>query len=516
MSEDEFYTEFKGQTIIPNAKRGKDGNPEGSKYDLGKDGAFKEYVIAIYCGYNGEGCTYNHFKEALKQKGFTIVWWGPDAPPIEEFRATLKKACQLWIISALHQQLTPEHLVEIEAFFNSGRGLMLFSDNDPAFADTNFVSEKLFHVKMSGNVPGQKNLTPRTKDRPIGYIQHLITTGLDRLYEGYTICFLPEESCLKNIMWGTDGKINIGVFEKDGKRAVLDGGFTKLWDQFWDTVGTERYIKNIAVWLANVERHAKNMQLKPFVEFEGELNAGEETVVYFYDTVQIQDLRFDFTWEGKATAHITVFDPTMATLENKSSNTSPFKFELIQAKPGRYGVKLKITDATSGEYKFKIRIGLKKALERLDNPQTTTSSPKKSFPSAQLPSKATINPTPQIFPPPMPFPMAQQRTVRVMILAPINQEITPIVLSASSPFLFHKGLLLVALPHLQMLQNALVELQLVNTSQITLKNLVGPQLIGQCYKGGPYMLIQIPFNKIIQMELPVVIGITNQFMIGFF
>ena len=38
-----------------------------------------------------------------------------------------------------------------------------------------------------------------------------------------------------------------------GKRAILDGGFTRLYYK-WDTAGTGRYVKNAASWLVNAEK----------------------------------------------------------------------------------------------------------------------------------------------------------------------------------------------------------------------------------------------------------------------
>lgn len=42
-------------------------------------------------------------------------------------------------------------------------------------------------------------------------------------------------------------------YDKDAKRAIFDGGFTRLYLK-WDTAGTARYVKNAAAWLANAER----------------------------------------------------------------------------------------------------------------------------------------------------------------------------------------------------------------------------------------------------------------------
>ena len=42
-------------------------------------------------------------------------------------------------------------------------------------------------------------------------------------------------------------------YDRDGHRAILDGGFTRLYLK-WDTAGTGRYVKNAASWLVNAER----------------------------------------------------------------------------------------------------------------------------------------------------------------------------------------------------------------------------------------------------------------------
>jgi hypothetical protein len=47
-------------------------------------------------------------------------------------------------------------------------------------------------------------------------------------------------------------------YDRGGKRAIFDGGFTRLYRQ-WDTAGTARYVKNAAAWLANYERFGKDV-----------------------------------------------------------------------------------------------------------------------------------------------------------------------------------------------------------------------------------------------------------------
>lgn len=48
------------------------------------------------------------------------------------------------------------------------------------------------------------------------------------------------------------GRVVTAVFDTNGRRAVIDGGFTRLYNK-WDTAGTARFVKNAAVWLTNYD-----------------------------------------------------------------------------------------------------------------------------------------------------------------------------------------------------------------------------------------------------------------------
>ncbi|MEW5737624.1 MAG: hypothetical protein AB1938_01795 [Myxococcota bacterium] len=82
---------------------------------------------------------------------------------------------------------------------------------------------------------------------------HLLTTGIEKLYEGHSIAYLPNPGPLTPLIHGSDGHVVAAHYDQDGRRAIVDGGFTRLYMQ-WDTAGTGRYVKNAAAWLANVER----------------------------------------------------------------------------------------------------------------------------------------------------------------------------------------------------------------------------------------------------------------------
>ncbi len=68
MTPDAIFTEHAGQTNIDGVKLDQYGNPLGSEYDLAKDGAFKDFTIAVLHLYTGEGFDFHLPEQALKDK----------------------------------------------------------------------------------------------------------------------------------------------------------------------------------------------------------------------------------------------------------------------------------------------------------------------------------------------------------------------------------------------------------------------------------------------------------------
>jgi hypothetical protein len=54
-------------------------------------------------------------------------------------------------------------------------------------------------------------------------------------------------------VYGSNGRVVTAYYDHDGRRAIVDGGFTRLWYK-WGSAGTDRYIINAAAWLLNIER----------------------------------------------------------------------------------------------------------------------------------------------------------------------------------------------------------------------------------------------------------------------
>jgi hypothetical protein len=63
------------------------------------------------------------------------------------------------------------------------------------------------------------------------------------------------------LLYGSAGNLVSVAYEREGKRLVMDGGFTRL-EVSWDDAGTARYVKNAAAWLVHSERFKETIASK--------------------------------------------------------------------------------------------------------------------------------------------------------------------------------------------------------------------------------------------------------------
>ncbi len=229
------------------------GNSQGNQHDLAVDGAFDGQTVAVIQLYD---FPFEAARDALKEKGFSVYRWSNAVPPVKEFEAQLAKACQLWLISGDQRRLSDQHIAVIKRFFESGKGVYIWGDNEPYYADANAVGSALMGVTMKGNLMGDQVVGLEKSDGKahVGVRRsHLLSTGLEFLYEGITIATVQPNDSLQPLLYGSAGNLVSGFYDREGKRAIFDGGFTRLYNK-WDTAGTARYVKNSAAWLANAER----------------------------------------------------------------------------------------------------------------------------------------------------------------------------------------------------------------------------------------------------------------------
>ena len=236
------------------------GNASGNQYDLAVDGAFEGQTIVVIQLYTGENFDFEKPRLALKEKGFSVYRYSNEAPSPEELKKSLDKACQFWLISDQTRHLTDAHAAVIKEFYESGKGVYLWGDNDPYHADADFIAEKLIGASMSGYYMGNQNVTFKTDSVVSGMRKdHLITTGLQNVFEGITISQIHDPNqMLTPLIWSTDGNVVTAILDDQQHRLIIDGGFTRLYCN-WDTAGTGRYIKNAAAWLVNVEKFGESV-----------------------------------------------------------------------------------------------------------------------------------------------------------------------------------------------------------------------------------------------------------------
>ncbi|HEY4223831.1 MAG TPA: hypothetical protein VGO62_20890, partial [Myxococcota bacterium] len=230
-------------------------------------------------------------RAALKEKGLASVVYR-QMPGPTELEGALKKSCELWFLSTESQVLPDADLKVIKQFFDSGHGVYIWGDNDPLYVDADRVASALVPgLRMEGDLYADQTVgIAQTGNDKVGLRKgHLITTGIEHLYEGVTIATIqftshqgrnehlygPQGSKPDNsierapsipagftpILYGSAGNLVTVAYEKDGKRLVMDGGFTRL-AVSWDDAGTARYVKNAASWLVNAERFGAQVLAK--------------------------------------------------------------------------------------------------------------------------------------------------------------------------------------------------------------------------------------------------------------
>ena len=250
---------FNGARARRAANMDKFGNPEGPEFDLVKDDAFSGLQIAVLHLYTGEGFDFGLPTAALAEKGFSVKRWNNSPPSAGELEKTLRQSCQLWLISDQTAKLKEDHLTVIRDYFLAGRGVYIWGDNDPYLADANALAARLFDGHLFGNVPGDQVVFHKGMHGAGGMVKaHQICSGLECLYEGVTIATIGSNPRLQPVVFGSNGNLVVAAHDQNRCRALIDGGFTRLFHK-WDTAGTGRYVKNAAAWLVNYERFGSSL-----------------------------------------------------------------------------------------------------------------------------------------------------------------------------------------------------------------------------------------------------------------
>ncbi|KAH3745804.1 type III restriction enzyme [Pelomyxa schiedti] len=260
----DFFTENAGlQEEIQVESMDSFGNPLAREYDLGLESAFGIFSIIMFSFHNEHGVFWQSI-QALQEKGFRTYLAGTE----EEFLRELPKYDEAWFASDKSSPSThdPKKFLEaIKTFREKSGSLYILAENRPFFVQANEVLPELLGFTLEDNTPGGNvlSVTQSKIPAPKTFCKHLITTGLVSLYEGHTICrpsSLPARESLTVIGMSSDGYPCFICCDYEGHkgRIVVDCGFTKLCDEWWNqTAGTGRFVRNVAVWLTGLDHRAK-------------------------------------------------------------------------------------------------------------------------------------------------------------------------------------------------------------------------------------------------------------------
>jgi len=240
------------------------GNILSQEYDLGIDGAFNDFSLLIGSFVNTGPLT-DFFVglavKALEKKGFRVTFTCEETGFIKLLKEN--KYDVAWIISSYKFETNidgNEFIETILDYHKKGGGLMIYADDEPLVQHANKILPRLVGCELVGNTPAGNTLQYGVGEQK-GYFDenHLVFAGINKLYEGQSICY-PDQKCkLKVLATSTDGNPCILCCEagesnfENGGRIVVDTGWTKLYDDNWASAGQARYVVNATVWLLNLE-----------------------------------------------------------------------------------------------------------------------------------------------------------------------------------------------------------------------------------------------------------------------
>jgi len=254
----------------------------GAGFDLVANGKCKGYTILVGNFIIADQCyssTLINGRPAWQKKGFNVV----EVSTEQEFIARLPwcdVACVYSGSISNWSGCSPQQFRDaLKEFHNQGKGIWVWTDNDPLFVHANEFLPQVFGVKILGNTPGGKILSLSNDDSggdpPVGTFKpHVITTGISRLYEGVTISYPAKKSreeilkydpgCdfsyapFKVLATSTDGHpvslyADSQFLGESCGRILIDCGYTKMYCS-WDDAGTARYVVNGVAWLLAKEK----------------------------------------------------------------------------------------------------------------------------------------------------------------------------------------------------------------------------------------------------------------------
>jgi len=188
------------------------------------------------------------------------------------------------VIAGPKGQLAAPDVDRVRAFAAAGHGLYVLADNTPFIVEANTIGGALHNVHVDGDYYGMKVISVmsraevrklvdramRKEDLPLlaeyrraGMLDgkfyaedHEILTGIDRIYEGHTVCHLSRGARdLEVILRASDNQSLVAVSKRSGERVVYDCAWTRLyWDWAKHAQTSTRWYQNVAAYLMGKRR----------------------------------------------------------------------------------------------------------------------------------------------------------------------------------------------------------------------------------------------------------------------
>ena len=198
------------------------------------------------------------FVDGALGKSGVLVQWYHDLNP-RALATALSQITQdprkntIWIISGCNKhQITDESAKQIAEFHRRGGGLALWGDNEPFFEEANRMMKVLNWGEMLGNYIGGQVIGPAHNAGEPGFnASHPILYGVHKLYEGSTICSVPDGLLREGwmeIMRASDKRLLTAYLPPSRTGAVvLHGAFTQLFCSL-GSQGQEIFVTNLGTY----------------------------------------------------------------------------------------------------------------------------------------------------------------------------------------------------------------------------------------------------------------------------
>lgn len=353
------------------------GNPEGKQYELGAvdDHLLSGERILLYvsCLADAErNYDWHQAQNAVANRNIQMdIVLSPKGGDCTITREQLEKYTQLWYVSDRVNHLSDQQVNWVEQFVNDGNGLLIWADNEPSYADANVLTKQLIGTHFSGDKAASGILELGESLVPGVFIEHPLTQGINRLFEGITISTIAEARNLTILAQSHDGQMCMACYEDGNKRIVLDSAFTKLSPgSFKKTAGTARYFRNIAFWLTRRGRKYVYKTFTPGRESLATINHGQDSDRYKHTVTESTNLTWVLHWEGKAKLGLSVEDPSGRVIIDQSADKAPLRVSVMADKPGDYITWVTGLNVPKADFPFVLNIVIQKAptLTRLPSP----------------------------------------------------------------------------------------------------------------------------------------------------